>query len=178
MNIYLANTYEETKTLTATALTRGDAVTIHTGSHYVTYRGPEVERLMAELDPATPSRIVEVQPMVKDEQDTHDYAWVVTVAHQAPGREPSNKWRTGPEAISGRQMAMLGDGAPLVDGYERHIFHVYTEDGTPSFSGRSVFQANEFPNLDALAAPLVQCGELESVTGRIKWEGHPDWEIE
>ena len=111
-------------------------------------------------------------------EGTHDYAWVVTADHRAPGRVPRNEGRTGPEGITGAQIAMLSDGAPLVDGYERHVFHVYTEDGTPSFSGRSIFQAHEFLNLDALAAPLVQSGEPESVTGRIKWEGHPEWEIE
>lgn len=160
------------------ALSRGDLLVIDTGAGILAANGPDLARFLDELTPEHPARILETQPFVREENDEVGYGWTITMDHRATAGEAKYRWTAGPEDISLRQLAMLIEGAPLVDGYERHTFRLHAANGEVLFTGTGVFREEDAGLLNALAAPLAQFGEIEGGASYITWENHPEWDVE
>lgn len=160
------------------ALSRGDLLVIDTGSEILAANGPDLARFLDELTREQPARILETQPFVGEENDEVGYGWTITMDHRGTAGDTKYRWTAGPEDISLRQLAMLMEDAPLVDGYERHTFRLHAVGGEVLFTGTAVFREEDAGLLNALAAPLVQFGEIEGGASYITWENHPEWEIE
>jgi len=177
MSEYLADTYQNAFQLGEAALKNGHGLTIGTDAGVDTYWGPDLARFMDELAPGEPLGIVAVVPMPEAPEDEPACAWTITRDHLADADQTGSKWTYGPGEVSERQAAMLTAGAPLVDGYERHVFRMYDDDGELYYTGRAVFRVEEGPFFeDVLLAPLVDFGTPDAGAVRITWHGHPEWE--
>lgn len=172
------NTNTELHEHITSALERGDLLVIATGSGILAANGPDLAQFRDELTPEQPARVLETQSMDTSSDEEVSYGWTITDDYRNKAGEISYRWTTGPEFISQRQLAMLMDGAPLVDGYERYNFRLHDENGGTLFAGNAVFREDGANLLDALAAPLAQFGEIEGGANYITWENHPEWDIE
>lgn len=178
MTQYLADTYQDAYKLGERALKRGEGLTIDTNHGAITYCGPDLEEFMAQLAPGEPFAIVAIVPMLTDGNEPQSYAWTITRDHLATADETGDKWITGPCDVTNAQIAMLTAGAPLAEGYERHIFRMYDDDGELYYTGRAVFRADDVPTHDeAVSAPLLDYGAPAAGASRITWHGHPGWEV-
>ena len=130
---------------------------------------------MDELAPGEPFDVKAV--LIAPEDDDKGHAWTITRDHLADPDQTGDKWRTGPGAATARELAMLPAGAPLAEGYERHVFRMYDDDGELYYTGRGIFRPDDHMALeDALPAPLLDFGAPAAGCTRITWDGHPDWE--
>lgn len=177
MSDYLADTYQDAYKIGERALKRGEGLQVDIDAGVTTLWGPDLERFMDELAPGEPFGIVAVVPMPEAPEDEPECAWTITRDHLEDADQTGSKWTSGPSNISERQSAMLTAGAPLVDGYERHVFRMYDDDGILYYTGRAVFpaEAQAFSD-EPLVAPLYQFGAPDAGATLITWQGHPDWE--
>lgn len=177
MSNYLADTYRDAYKIGQLALQSGHGLTIDTDAGVLTYWGPDLEQFMDELAPGEPFGIVAVLPMPEAPENEPECAWTIIYDNLADADQTGSKWRCGPHEISDRQRAMLTAGAPLADGWERHVFHMYDDDGHLYYTGRAVFpcEAPAFSDEPTLA-PLYDFGAPSAGAVRITWQGHPDWE--
>ncbi|TFH99687.1 hypothetical protein E4P34_09250 [Kocuria rhizophila] len=173
-----STTYQELREQITSALARGDRLLISTESGIVAANGPDLAQFLDELSPDQPARVLETHPMGTHDVDEVGYGWTITDDYRDTAGEISYRWTTGPEDISERQLAMLMDGAPLVEGYGRFRFRLHQEDGGILFEGNAVFREDDDQLLNAVAAPLAQFGEIEGGASHITWEDHPEWDVE
>ena len=172
-------TYNEVKEELSSAMQRGELLLLDDGQGILASNGPDLARFADSLTPASPQpKILEVHPMLLHEIDEVAYAWTITTDHRVPDGEAGERWATGPEAISLRQLSMLIDGAPLVDGYGRYVFHLHGRAGERLFTGNAVFREKDPELSKVLAVPLVQFGRIEGGAERVTWDGHPEWDTE
>lgn len=171
-------TYQDAFTFARRAIKRGNGLIIEINEGEATYWGCELEQFMDELAPGEPFFVKAVLSAPAGE-DAEGYAWLITRDHLAAADQSGDAWCTGPREVSNRQLAMLAVGAPLMDGYERHVFRMYDGDGTLYYTGRAIFRTAKKPELDcALVAPLVDFGTPGAGAVTIRWQGHPEWECE
>ena len=168
-------TYQESFELARRAIRHGDGLSIETDAGEFPYWGTEIEQLMDELAPGEPFQVKALLFAPADDDKGH--AWTITRDHLADPDQRGDKWRTGPGAATARQLAMLPAGAPPAEGYERHVFRMYDDDGELYYTGRAIFRPDDHMALeDALPAPLLDFGAPAAGCTRITWDGHPDWE--
>lgn len=97
------------------------------------------------------------------------YAWIITKDHaDVGGDDETVVGRTGPGTISEEHAAALSAG-------KGHLFSLWDDDGERYFEGRLITDDDE-PEEEALYSPLRDYGAAWGAV-RIKYRGHPDWEI-
>lgn len=102
-----------------------------------------------------------------------DYAWVITRDHLADmfgdPAEQREEGVSGPSAAPDDLLARVKAG-------EGHEFKMYDDDGELYYTGR-LLTAGDMGAEEHCAGPLDDFGTPNAGCTRIRWTGHPEWEV-
>ncbi|KZM71094.1 hypothetical protein AWN90_42030 [Nocardia terpenica] len=95
----------------------------------------------------------------------------------------------GPSVIGGSaivaQVERARTGQQVATGYEKHHWALYDDDGNPGLEGYAVWESARFAEdgdcedlfESALMSPLGDLGEAVFGATKVRYTGHPEWDI-